>query len=127
MTSTQNRSSAFSLTGVAPITVYKGSKDYVDADLNKARTVSNITISQYNSSNLLNSDFNINFNPSVFTISNLTSVPNLESITLINNENYIDSSGKTKSRVVFKVTNPDMQKIADVDIRHSLASSESGI
>lgn len=127
MTSTQNRSSALSLTGVAPITVYKGSKDYVDADLNKARTVSNITISQYNSSNLLSSDFNIDFNPSVFTISNLTSVPNLESITLINNENYIDSSGKTKSRVVFKVTNPDMQKIADVDIRHSLASSESGI
>ena len=54
--------------------------------------------------------------------------PNLEDITVDGSSGtYIDASGKTRSRVVFKITNPDTTKIVDVDIRQSLTSSESGL
>lgn len=127
MTAPEDRKSALAFTGVSPITVYQGSKDYLDVDINKSRAISNITISQYNSSNLLNSDINLDKGINQFDLPENLDTPSVYGISVIKNELYLDASGKSRARLAFKIINPDVQKIVDVDIRHSIASAESGL
>ena len=128
MTAPQDRKSNLSITGVAPITVLDTSSDAAIIDPLKRRLVSNVTLSQYNPGNFLDFDSNNALGSASFDLADRASVPNLEDITVDGSSGtYIDASGKTRSRVVFKITNPDTTKIVDVDIRQSLTSSESGL
>jgi hypothetical protein len=129
MTAPQDRKSALSVTGVAPITVLSDSADAAIADPSRTRLISNITLSQYNSGNFLDFDTDNSIGSASFDLSDPISVPQLEDISVddIASGTYLDASGKTKSRIVFNIKNPDTTKIVDVDIRQSLTSSESGL
>lgn len=123
----KQRVSSTSITGVAPVTIYPDSPDALFLDASKYRTAINTSISRFNSSNLLTTD-TANFeNVAESAIIEAVNVPHLEDISIQTNETYLDATGKSKARIIFKINNPDSQKIIDVDIRKSVPSSESGI
>lgn len=128
MAAPQDRKSSLSITGVAPITVLDTSPDAAIADPLKRRLISNVTLSQYNPGNFLDFDPSNALGSASFDLTDPVSVPNLDDITVdASSGTYIDASGKTRARIVFKINNPDSTKIVDVDIRQSLTSSESGL
>lgn len=121
------RPSSNSITGVAPVTIYSDSPDALFLDSSKYRLASNITISQYSSSNFINTNDNYDKNDESLDTIEIADAPHLENIILLENELYLDSNGKSKARVVFKVNNPDIDNISDVIVAHQMTKSESGI
>lgn len=123
----KQRVSSTSITGVAPVTIYQDSPDALFLDASKYRTAINTSIARFNSSNLLSSDTATFENVAESAVIESTNVPNLEDIIVDTNEVYLDATGKSKARIIFKINNPNGQKIVDVDIRKSVPSSESGL
>ncbi len=128
MTAPEDRKSVLSTTGIAPITVLANSADAAIADPSKTRLTSNVILSQFNPGNYLDFDPTNATGSATFNLSDSISVPQLEDISIdATSGTYLDASGKTRSRIVFNIKNPDITKIVDVDIRQSLTSSESGL
>ena len=129
MTAPEDRKSVLSTTGIAPITVLVTSADAAIADPSKTRLTSNVILSQFNPGNYLDFDPANATGSATFEITNSIFVPSLEDITIDNVASgvYLDASGKARARIGFKILNPDTTRIVDVDIRHSLTSSESGL
>lgn len=123
----KQRVSSTSITGVAPVTIYPDSPDALFLDASKYRTAVNTSIARFNSSNLLSSDTTNFESIAESAIIESINVPNLEDISIETNEVYLDATGKSKARIIFKINNPEGQKIVDVDIRKSVPSSESGL
>lgn len=123
----KQRVSSTSITGVAPVTIYQDSPDALFLDASKYRTAVNTSIARFNSSSLLSSDTTTFESVSESIIAEAVNVPHLEDISIETNEVYLDATGKSKARIIFKINNPDGQKIVDVDIRKSIPSSESGL
>ena len=122
------RISSNSITGVAPVTVYSDSPDALHLDASKFRVVSNRKRSMWGSSNLLDSDDIYDYvADDKYAQPEYGDAPSIYSIILEGNELYLDSTGKSRARVKFKITNIDTDKIVDVDIRYSQPTSESGI
>jgi hypothetical protein len=128
MTAPEDRKSVLSTTGIAPITVLVNSADAAIADPSKTRLTSNVILSQFNPGNYLDFDPANATGSATFNLSDPVSVPQLEDISIdATSGTYLDASGKTRSRIVFNIKNPDTTKIVDVDIRQSLTLSESGL
>lgn len=123
----KQRVSSTSITGVAPVTIYQDSPDALFLDASKYRTAVNTSIARFNSSSLLSSDTTTFESVAESIIAEAVNVPHLEDISVETNEVYLDATGKSKARIIFKINNPDGQKIVDVDIRKSIPSSESGL
>lgn len=112
---TKQRVSSTSITGVAPVTIYPDSADALFLDVNKYRTVTNIRLNRYASSDALGSDPTEFTNPETMALMEAANVPHLEDISIEKNETYLDATGSTKARITFKINNPNNQKIIGVD------------
>jgi hypothetical protein len=122
-----NRVSSNAITGVAPVTIYSDSPDALHLDASKYRVVGNKLRSRWGSSNLLDSDEIYDYEADKYNEPEYGDAPSIYSIIIEKNELYLDTSGKSRARLVFKVTNIDTDKISDVDIRVSQPTSESGV
>jgi hypothetical protein len=120
------RISSNSVTGVAPVTIYPDSPDALFLDSSKYRMASNLKIYQYNSSNFININDTYDKNDETDEIIEPADAPHLQDIILLENELYLDASGKARVRVVFKINNPDIDNISDVIVAHQMTKSESG-
>lgn len=121
------RPSSNSITGVAPVTIYSDSPDALFLDSSKYRTAANLKIYKYNSSNFININDNYDKDDETPELVELSDAPHLEGIILLENELYLDASGKARVRVVFKINNPDTVNITDVVVAHQMTKLESGI
>jgi hypothetical protein len=120
------RVSSTSITGVAPVTVYSDSVEVNDLDSIKYRTAASAKIYQYSSSNFINLDDQDTLDTDEQNIDEITDAPFPGSIIIEENVTYLDATGKSKARVVFKVNNTDIQNISDVDVAYSMTTAESG-
>lgn len=120
------RISENAVTGVAPITLNKNSKDIAFLDPRKFRQIDASIISSSNSSNLLDSDFSYIDTDESETESEANNVPQLEDIEVIENTTYIDDKGITRGKIVLKVRNSSGQNLLGVDARKAVLASAGG-
>ena len=120
------RISENAVTGIAPITLNKNSKDIAFLDPRKFRQIDASIISSSNSSNLLDSDFSYINTDAPGTESEGNNVPQLEDIEVIENTTYIDDKGITRGKIVLKVRNSSGQNLLGVDARKAVLASAGG-
>ena len=121
------RVSSTSITGVSPVTIYPDSPDALFLDPSKYRKAAGVNIYQYASSNLLSSDESIYQSVVESETVSPSNVPRLEDIIIETNETYLDATGKSKARVIFKINNSNLQNVEGVDVAVYRPSSETGI
>jgi len=126
MTTQNPRVSSTSITGVAPPTIYSDSVEANDLDPLRYRTAASAKIYQYSSSNFINLDDQNGLDTDKQDLDEITAAPSPGSIIIEENVTYLDATGKSKARVVFKVNNIDIQNISDVDVAYSMTTAESG-
>jgi hypothetical protein len=124
---TQNpRVSSTSITTVAPVTIYSDSVEVNDLDPLRYRITASANVYQYSSSNFINLDDQNGLDIDNQDIDEITDAPFPGSIIIEENVTYLDATGKSKARVVFKINNTDIQHITDVDVAYSMTTAESG-
>ena len=119
MAKNQRGPSSTSIRGSAPITISSDSPDFwhlKGSNPGLYRIALNVGSSAYLSSNQITADLNPNFPPNVSENIVSEGAPNLEDISVITNETYVDQTdGVTKARIVFRIQNPDKAKIVGVN------------
>jgi len=120
------RISESAVTGVAPITLNKTSKDVAFLDPRKFRQIDASIVSLSGSSNLLDSEFSYIDTDAPGSESEANNVPQLEDIEVVENTTYIDDKGITRGKIVLKVRNSSGQKLLGVDARKAVLASAGG-
>jgi len=120
------RISESAVTGVAPITLNKTSKDVAFLDPRKFRQIDASIVSLSGSSNLLDSEFSYIDTDAPGSESEANNVPQLEDIEVIENTTYVDDKGVTRGKIVLKVRNSSGQKLLGVDARKAVLASAGG-
>lgn len=123
MAKNQRGPSSTSIRSSAPITISSDSPDFWNlkgSNPGLYRIALNVGSTSYLSSNQITSDLNPDFPPD--TSANIVGqgAPNLEDISIVTNETYVDQTdGVTKAKVVFKIQNPDKANIVGVNFAKS--------
>jgi len=123
MAKNQRGPSSTSIRSSAPITISSDSPDFwhlKGSNPGMYRIALNVGSTSYLSSNQITLDANPDFPPD--TSANIIGegAPNLEDISIVTNETYVDQTdGVTKAKVVFKIQNPDKANIVGVNFAKS--------
>ena len=120
------RISENAVTGIAPITLYKNSKDEAFLDPRKYRSIDSSNLSSYLSSGIITSDIDY-FDSSItgdFDAAN--NVPQLEDIEVVENTTYVDEKGITRGKLVIKVRNSSGKTLLGVDARKAILAAQGG-
>jgi hypothetical protein len=120
------RISENAVTGIAPITLNKTSKDVAFLDPRRYRQVDASIVSSSSSSNLLDSDFSYIDTDGFLSEAETNNVPQLEDIEVVENTTYVDDKGITRGKIVLKVRNSSGQKLLGVDARKAVLASAGG-
>lgn len=120
------RISENSIPAEAPITLAENSKDIEFLDPRKYRLASSVKLSDYLSSNLLDSDSNYLGGNDGVSDGKTNDVPQLEDITVLENTTYTDSKGITRAKLVLRVRNSSGKNLLGVDARKAILVSEGG-
>lgn len=120
------RISENAVTGDAPITIYENSKDLAFLDPRKYRVVGSTNLSNYLSSDLINTETDYINQPGEGNNLQAKDVPQLEDIEVIQNSTYINDRGITRARLVIRVRNSSGKDLLGVDARKAILASEGG-
>lgn len=109
----------------APITLAENSKDIAFLDPKRYRLAGSVRLSDYLSSNLLDSDSGY-IAPGGGNEDKANDKPELEDIVVIENSTYKDEKGVSRAKIVFRVRNSSGKTLLGVDARKAILSIEGG-
>lgn len=109
----------------APITLGENSRDLAFLDPKRYRLAGSVRLSNYLSSNLLDSDIGNPGGPGGGD-DKANAKPELEDIVVIENSVYKDEKGISRAKIVFRVRNSSGKTLLGVDARKAILATEGG-